>query len=327
MAGRRGLRRLGVVALVLAGCASAPEPVRLDDWMRVGVDPRQEAARVEQGLTDAGWQTRARVEGEGFVALGFQRAEQRAVRVITRRGVAASLDSHEPDGVRERHGPVRLVDGTLDVDRDDAPELTLARGDGDDACLAIVEIDDEGRVTLMPDDADALQPGSCVTALEDVDGDETPEALALLRWPELALESEVAEVRAVLTLEDGGWRARGTPTEFGEAERTGREERLTQARAARDLDAALRLAVELTALAHLDGATVPRQVERFDAALSGLVLTEPARDAAARAREVIASGWGAAEDPAMAPGSRDGQEEEARRGAPRLSEPEGDQDP
>lgn len=301
--------------------------MRLDDWMRVGVDPEVEAARVERALLDAGWRTTARVDGEGFVALGFEREEQRAVRVVTRRGVAASLDSHEPDGVRERHGPVRLVEEVLDVDHDGVPELTLARGDADDACLAVIEIDEDGRVTLMADDAEALQPGSCVTALEDVDDDETLEALALLRWPELALEDEVAEVRAVLTLEEGAWRARGVPSAYGEVERARREEALAQARATRDLPRALRLAVELTALAHLDGATVARQVERFDGALAGLVLTEPAAEVAARVRAVIASGWGATEDPAMGPGSRDEQEEQDAGGAPGLPQPQGDQDP
>ncbi len=313
--------------LALLGCASAPEPVRLRDWMRVGVDPEAEAAEVEAGLAAAGWARTQRVAGSGYVALGFTRGEERAIRVVTARGVTAALDSHEGDGVRVRHGAVRLDEREPDVDGDGSPEVVIARDAEDGPCLAVLRIGEAGQVTLAPDDAEALQPGSCVGALRDVDGDGVVEALARLRWPEVAVGAEVAEVEAALVLEEGAWRSRGAPTGYAEAERERRAEALARARAARDLPRALRLAVELAALAHLDGATVSAQVERFDASLDGLVLTEEVSVAVDAARALIASGWGARPDPAMSRSSADEQANEGAGRAAGLSQPEGDQDP
>jgi hypothetical protein len=282
---------------LLAGCASGPEPVRLEDWMRVGVDPAAEAARVAGTLRDAGFEVRQRAEGEAFVALAFARPDGRkAIRVVTRRGVVVALDSHEADGVRERHGAVRLValdaERGHDVDGDGRPEVVVARDADGASCLAIVRLAADGRATVAPTDAEALAPGACPAALEDVDGDDVREALVELRWPQLALEPRaVPSLRAALVHDDGAWRASGMPVVYAARERRRREEALTEARRALDVAEAVRLAVELAALAHLTGASVAAQVERFDGALAGLVLTEAQLARVEAIRAVIGAGW------------------------------------
>jgi hypothetical protein len=270
--------------------------VRLEDWMRVGVDPVDEAVRVTRTLTEAGFQVTQRAEGDGFVALAMARSDgRRAVRVISSRGVVVALDSHEPDGVRERHGPVRIVeldaDRGYDVDRDGHPEVVVARGEDGPPCLAIVRIADDGRATVAPTDAEALAPGACPTALEDVDGDEIREVLVELRWPQLSLDERVPTLRAALVHDDGAWRATGMPVVYVQRERARRERALAESRDELDVPTAVRLAVELAALAHLTGASVAAQVERFDRALAGLVLSREEVDRIATIRAVIGAGW------------------------------------
>lgn len=302
-----------LLQLSLLGCAGTPEPVRFEDWLRVGVDTEDEAAAVERQLTSGGFTRTTRLTSPRFVALAFTREDgKRAVRVVTSRGVVASLDSHEADGVRERHGAVRLLelDGIEhDVDGDGAPEVVVARDEASRVCHAVLRIDQEGRAIAVPDDAAELAPGGCVTGFEDVDGDGTMEALAGLSWPELALDG-VPRVDAVLVAHEGGFRARGAPVVHQTREREQREQALQAAHTRLDVAEALRLGVELAALAHLDGAALDAQVRRFDRALSGLVLTRGQLVAVRRARRWIAAGW-------RAPGTRDtpavrsdGQEEE-----------------
>lgn len=271
--------------------------------MRVGVEPAEEAARVRATLTGSGFEVARRLEGEGFVALGFAHPEgRRAVRVITSRGVAAALDSHEPDGVRTRHGAVRLLapdegDGH-DRDGDGLAEVVVARDAAGATCLAILRVGEDGRVTLAPTDAERLAPGACPSALADVDGDGTPEVLVELRWPDLTVEGMEAppSLRAALVLDDGAWRASGLPVVYARRERARRLSALEAARRGFDVPAAIRLAVELAALAHLTGASVAAQVERFDEALAGVVLTRAQVDRVAAIRAVIGGGWRAPEE-------------------------------
>jgi len=284
-------RLLALGSLLLAACAGGAEPVRLEDLMRVGVDPVEEAEAVEANLVDAGWERTRRVEHERFVALSFRRGAERAVRVISARGAVVSLDSHEPDGVRERHGPVALAPGApRDVDGDGEDDLIVVR-ETEPPCLAVLTFDEDGRAELIEDDADALRDGACVAALEDVDGDGIAEAIVALRWPDLSEGEPPAEVRVAMTLDEGRYRAETMPVSYVEAERARRAEALAAAHARGDAARGITLAVEVAALAHLTGASLAAQVERFDEALSGLVLTEAQRDRVHAIRAVIASGW------------------------------------
>lgn len=311
----RALVRL--LALTLVGCAGAPEPVRFEDWLQVGVDAEAEAEAVERQLTSGGFTRTTRLESPRFVALAFTREDgRRAARVVTSRGVVASLDSHEPDGVRERHGAVRLLEleglTDHDLDGDGSPEVVVARDEEGRVCHAVLRIDEEGRALAVPDDAAELTPGGCVTGFADVDGDGAFEALARLSWPELALDA-VPRVDAVLVAHEGGYRARGVPAVHQTRERESREQALQVAHTRLNVPEALRLGVELAALAHLDGAAIGAQVARFDRAMQGLVLTRGQLVVVRRARRWIAAGWRAAgtrDTPAV---RSDGQEEEAGR--------------
>lgn len=285
--------RVAVMGLCLAACAPAAQPLGAETFLNVGVSPRAEADAVRARLEAAGWERTGEVETERFVALAFRRGEdQRAVRVITARGVVAALDSHEPDGVRARHGLVALADPAVrDFDGDGAEELVLVRDGGPTPCLAVLRFDDAGQVRAAPDDASTLREGACVARHEDVDGDGTLEAIVPLSWPELSLAEPPATIEVALIAREGGWHADGMPSRYVERLRGALDGALGAARLARDVSRAATVAVEIAALAHLTGASVAAQVRRFDEALSGLVLTDEARDRVAAIRAVIASGW------------------------------------
>lgn len=260
--------------------------------MRVGVAPAQEAERVRETLEAAGWEIAQRIEAPGHVALAFRRGEQRAVRVVTSRGVVIALDSYEPDGFHVRHGSVSLAPrDEPDVDGDGRPDVVVARDEDGARCLAVIRIDESGAANLMPDDADALQEGACVARLEDVDGDGRVEAMVELAWPHLAIGPEIARFDAALVVREAGWRADGMPVVYIEREREARREELGVARERRDVGRAVRLAVEFAAIAHLTGASIAAQVGRYDDALAGLVLSEAERNRVASIRAVIAAGW------------------------------------
>ncbi len=286
---------IGCIALC-AGCGAGSQPMRIEDWVRVGVDPEQEARAVVATLVEGGYEVVERIDGEGFVAIGLARfADGRsAVRVVTRVGVAVSLDSHESDGFHVRHGDVSLVDvgrSDHDVDGDGRPEIVVARA-GRTRCVAVLRIDDDGRARVVPIAAEALVPGSCASRLEDVDGDGRLEALIELAWPALALGDAVPSIRAALFSEGGEWRASAISAAFVEREEAERRAHLEHARQRLDVPNAQRLAVELAAIANLKGAARSAQVIRYDEALSGLVLDRRALEHVERVRDYIASGWG-----------------------------------
>lgn len=287
-----------LLVMLLASCGAAPRTPLLERWVRLGTDPHAEASAVERGLEAGGYRTTQRLEGEELVALAFERDDgRRAVRVLTRIGVAVALDSHGTRGVHVRHGAVRLVDVGLDdhdVDGDGRPEIVIARDEPEGTCIAVVRIAEDGRAREAPIEVERVAAGECASALEDVDGDGRFEAIVELAWPALALSGEeVPLLRIALVAREGGWRAGAMPLPYDERERQSRRLALTAARARFDVAAASRLGVELAALANLAGAPLAAQVRRYDDALAGLVLRADERDAVDAVRAHIAAGWGA----------------------------------
>ncbi len=299
MRARDRLPLLSVLSLAsLHACAgapgaSSPEPVHLEDWVRVGVSAVEEAQRVREALEAGGWRTTRTIERPAFVALAFSRGpSERAVRVVTGRGVVVALDSHESDGYRERHGVVDLGDDEpADLDGDGTEELLVWRRDGPVPCLVVLRFGARGEATMVGDDAAALRRGACVSRLEDVDDDGRVEAIVPLRWPALTFHGRVPTVEVALVEVDGAWRAGRAPAVYVEREREARRASLSAARGRRDVAGAVVLAVEVAAFGHLTGAARSAQIDAFDRALAGLVLTPAERDQVVAIRAVIAAGW------------------------------------
>src|SRR5687768_12724717 len=130
------MRRAIAIAL-LTSCGSAPAPVDPLDWIAMGVDPEREADAVVGTLNRGGYVLERREIISSAVVLELRNSEDfRAIRVVTTRGVALSLDSLEPDGMRARDGAVRLFDlEQADVDRDGRDEIAIATERGID-CLS-----------------------------------------------------------------------------------------------------------------------------------------------------------------------------------------------
>ncbi|MGF1467909.1 MAG: FG-GAP repeat domain-containing protein [Sandaracinaceae bacterium] len=302
----------GLLSL-LAGCGASVVPLPpVDPFLAVGVEPTEEAAHVAAMLAELGYREVRRVEGERFVAVELVTADERhAVRVVSTRGVVLALDSHEPDGVHLRDGPVELVATVAtDLDGDGAEEVAVRLWDRarERHCLALVRIDGEGWPSPVTLEAGRVQRDACAARVSDVDGDGRAEVLVDLRWPRLALEGgEVPSLAVPLLPGDGAWRAVRAPATFTTEEAATREVALERARAAADVARAHRLGLELAALAHLRGEPAAAQLEAYDGALQGMVLPGAAVPAVDHARVLIAEGWrvpgAAGQAPRLGPGT------------------------
>ena len=279
---------------VAMGCSAPPRSLRLEDFVRPGVDMEAEAEAVSSTLERAGWERTESRRSERFIALAFRRGEaERAVRVVTGRGVAVSLDSHEPNGVVLRHGAVGLAaaPNPVDVTRDGVPEIVVSRvGPDGSTCIAILSVDEAGSARAVAVESHMFAPGACPASLADVDDDGRLEVMVTLRWPHLAID-EVPSIDIALGFADGAFSARELAVDYLGAERARRQEALGAARGRHAVDAASRLSVELAALAGLGGASWGAQVRVFDDGVSGLILSEDQAGRLDTIRDTIRRGW------------------------------------
>jgi hypothetical protein len=276
------------------GCgASRPALPETEEFLFVGVDPQLEATELENGLSESGYGHTTRVEGDGWVALAMTRPDGASVaRLVTTRGVVVALD----EGPRPLTPTRGLLDveptppsGT-DVDGDGTIDVVLARIETDRRCLLVIHLGEDGSASPLALDPEGLAPDACLEALRDVDGNSEPEAIVRVRAYTLA-RSAPPTVDLPLERDEAGVYRRVDPAaRFVADERRGREARLLVARAAPAPEDAYTLAVELALLVHLTGETPERQVEAFDEAMSGVVLTEDLVEAVHRARGLIAAG-------------------------------------
>jgi hypothetical protein len=177
-----------------------------------------------------------------------------------------------------------------DVDGDGTLDVILVREESDRRCMLVVHLGEDGAASPLSLDAEGLAPDACLEALRDVDGNGEPEAIVRVRAYGLA-RSGVPTVDLPLERDEAGvYRAVNPAARFVADERRERETRLMRARAAPAPEDAYTIAVELALLVHVIGETPERQLEAFDEALTGIVVTEDLVTAVHRARGLIAAG-------------------------------------
>lgn len=284
---------LALVAL-FAGCGAArPALPESDELLFVGVDPQVEATALIDGLAQDGYRQTQRVEGTGWVAFAMTREDGASVaRLVTRRGVVVALDE-SPSPLAHTRGLLDVEpsppSGT-DVDGDGTIDVVLARAETDRRCLLLVHLGEDGAASPLAIDPEGLAADACLEAFRDVDGNSDPEAIVRVRAYGLA-RSGIPTADLPLERDEAGvYRAVGPAARFVADERRTREARLMRARAAPAPEEVYTLAVELALLVHVSGETAERQLEAFDAALTGVVLTEELVVAVHRARGLIAAG-------------------------------------
>lgn len=281
------------------GCGGSGS--RLPDYtefLQAGVDPGAEADALASGLERAGFVIATRVETERWVALEARRGGdegQRAIRVVTSRGAALVLDSHEPDGLLPRHGRIELLPSprapSHDLDGDRRDEVLVGAWHGAQRCVLPFRVAEDGTIAPVPPELDVLGAGACIESFRDVDGDDRLEAIAVVRLPALA-RAEVPAVEAPLVRgQSGAFRAGPAPVRFVAEERARRERALDVAVRELDREEVYRLALELAALVRIAGSGRDAQLAAFDGAIARIVLDEAMAADVRRAREVIAHGW------------------------------------
>ena len=166
------MRRFVLGLACLAACARS-EPVQDPlDYLRVGVDPRQEADAVIADLRRHGFQIGRRIDERTFVAFDAVRGPDSTVRVVTSRGPSMSMelpDVRFPDGLWVELGPEPLPD----FDRDGQPDVVVAIRERERTCLAWAQVDADGFVSQVFRPSSEWGQSPCVLEIE-------PERLRLL---------------------------------------------------------------------------------------------------------------------------------------------------
>lgn len=267
-------------------CVEPVEPRDPVDYLRVGVDPRDEAEQLAQAFVEEGYRVRQLVDGDTVAMIdAFGPEGQSALRVVTHVGVALGIDAPDrryPTRERVRGLPAPLS-GT-DLDGDGNLELLIAVVDSTRLaeCVAVVRVNEHGQVSEVSVDTRPVQEDACAERAEDVAGDARAELLVVGRYaiPPLNVPASVA---VPFTGFEGRFMPMGPASgRYFAGERAVRVERLEDARRARDAGAISRLAVELGLLRFFEGAGVDTAIAALDAHSEGGHL-----DALAAGRELL----------------------------------------
>ena len=175
------VRWLNLGCLVLAACTKV-EPSVQDplDYLRVGVDPRQEAEAIIDDLRRHGFETGRRIDEEGYVAFDARSGGEATVRVVTSRGVVLSVET--PDARWPDRLWVELAqDPRPDFNRDGQRDVVVATRERDRTCLAWAEISPEGFASEVFRPRVEWGDSPCVLEID-------PE------WPRLLLEVSVPDM-------------------------------------------------------------------------------------------------------------------------------------
>jgi hypothetical protein len=299
-----------VFLITCAACATTrpASPFFGDEqYLRFGVDPRDEANTLVKSYAEKSERLALRIMGQHFTAISFIDRSGRATRtrVVTARGIALALDP----------GPLPLeptlryallgnpIPNTQDADGDGFEEVFVEQRSRRETCLAVYRVRDVGFVDPVPVNFSLFGAERCPNTVMDIDHDGRAELLAdvplldfeLAAPPMLRVALWANRHRYVLR-DENGRQANYVAQQEAEHERA-----LEEARAAHDTQASLRLAVELAALARLLDRPTADQLSRFDDALAGLGLAPRDKARAAQARAQIAADWAPSQDLVVAP--------------------------
>lgn len=173
------MRRFILLCALTTACAK-PEPVQDPlDYLRIGVDPRQEADSIIAGLRASGFQVGRRIDEAGYVAFDAARGPDSTVRVITARGPALSVeipDVRKPESLWVELGP----EPRPDFDRDGQRDLLLAIREPGRTCLAWAQVDASGFVSEVFRAQEDWGDFPCVIEVDPT-------------WPRLLLEVTVPD--------------------------------------------------------------------------------------------------------------------------------------
>lgn len=138
------MRYLLIGCVVLLGCAREESPVQDPlDYLRIGVDPRQEANAIIDDLRRHGFRIGRRIDEAGYVAFDAARGGEAHVRVVSSRGVVLSVQA--PDVRWPERLWVELAPGPRpDFDGDGQRDVVVSIRERDRTCLAWAQVDREG---------------------------------------------------------------------------------------------------------------------------------------------------------------------------------------
>ena len=239
--------------MVLLAAGAKPEPVQDPlDYLRVGVDPHEEASAIISDLESHGFELGRRIDEPRYVAFDAARGPDSSVRVVTWRGTFLSLQ------VPDVRWPERLwielaPDPRPDFDRDGHRDVVISIRERERTCLAWAEVDEEGYV------AEVFRPRSewgedpCVIEID-------------IAWPRVLLEVTVpnapvpgAHVRFPVKASARAWVLDESPAASAQWDREveARKAALEEANARGEVSSAARLDAELAWLEHLRKAKEP----------------------------------------------------------------------
>jgi hypothetical protein len=286
--------------MCLCACAGTPVGPFFEDerYLTIGIDPRAESAKVVEGHKAQGEVLSRRIDGQNFTALAFNDRLGRpaAVRVVTLRGITVELDRDAGSALTPETTYALLaapLASSQDADGDGFEEVFIERRKRDLRCVLVYRVRDVGTVDAVEVNAQLFGQTRCPTNVEDIDADGRAELIAEVAF---AKGHDAPRIRVPLFAHDHHFSVDGDPAalaRFCATERATRASDLQQARATLDVDAAYRLAVELAALSQLAGEPAARQLQVFDDALSGLVLSAAQSSVVGSTRLHIYTGWNA----------------------------------
>ena len=163
----------------LVGCAQ-PESVQDPlDYLRIGVDPSEEADAIIADLQAHGFEIGRRIDERDFVAFDAARGPDTTVRVVSSRGPTLSVQ------VPDVRWPERLwvelaPDPRPDFDRDGRRDVVVAIRERDRTCLAWAQVDADGYASEVFRPRSEWGESPCVMEID-------------ASWPRLLLEVSVPD--------------------------------------------------------------------------------------------------------------------------------------